>query len=160
TRKANPTKPLARLRRRLLQLHRSKDRPLRNPRRPSKNLAARSGRDGCKLRRQRKANILANQIEIALIRKTVFGQALADLFDQSFGCGGAGSKSNTFYPFEPLRIDVRSGVNESGFDAAALGDFDKTIRIGTVLRADDQDEIAILRDLLDGFLAILRCVTN
>src|SRR5262249_15548975 len=69
-------------------------------------LEARSGRDGCKLGRQRKANVLANEIEIALIRKAVFGEALADLLDQNFEGGSASSKANTFYAFEPLRIDV------------------------------------------------------
>src|SRR5262249_21079992 len=39
------------------------------------NLAARSRSDGGQLRRQRKTNVFANQIEIALIRKTVFGKA-------------------------------------------------------------------------------------
>src|SRR5262249_53335020 len=90
-------------------------------------LAARSRRDSGELRRQRKANVLANQIEITLIRKPMFGETLADLLDQNFRSGGARGEADALYPFEPLRIDVRSRIDESGFDAAALGYFDETI---------------------------------
>src|SRR5262249_775837 len=112
-------------------------------------LAARSRRDCGELRRQRKANILANQIEIALVLKPRFGAPLPDLLNQNLGSGSAGGETNPFPAFEPLRIDVRSRVDESGFDAAALGDFDETIRIRTVLRTDDEDEVAILGDLFN-----------
>src|SRR5262249_24245005 len=90
-------------------------------------LAARSRRDGCKLGRQRKANVFPNQIEIALICKTVFGEALADLLNQNFWSPSASSEADTLHAFEPLWIDVRSGVDKGGFDAAALCDFNETI---------------------------------
>src|SRR5207253_1270835 len=83
--------------------------------------AARSRGDGSERRRQREADIFANQIEIALICKTMFGEALADLFDKNFGGGGTGGEADTSYAFEPLGIDIHGGIDQCGFDAMALG---------------------------------------
>src|SRR5262249_3804690 len=46
-------------------------------------------------------------------------------------------------------------IDEFGLHSTALGDFHQSIRIGTVLRAYDENQVDVLRDLLDGFLAIL-----
>jgi len=123
-------------------------------------LTARGRRDGRKLRRKRKAHILADQIEIALVGIPKFGEALADLLDQNFRSGSASSQAYAFYAIEPRGINVRSRINQFGFDAAALGDFDEAIGIGTVLRANNEDQIHVLCDLFDGFLTILRGVAD
>ena len=47
----------------------------------------------CQLRRQGKANIFANQIEIALVGEAETRQPLAHLLDQNFGSGGAGREA-------------------------------------------------------------------
>ncbi len=63
-------------------------------------------------------------------------------------------------PSSHFGIDVFRGVDELRLHAAALGDFDQAIRIRTVGRADDEDEIDVLRNLFDGFLTILCCVAD
>src|SRR5439155_2194755 len=57
-------------------------------------------------------------------------------------------------------IDIHGGIDQCGFDAVALGNFDETIRIGRVLRADDENEVDIFGNLFDGVLAILRGVAD
>src|SRR5262249_48331808 len=48
----------------------------------SKKSAAWSGRDGGQFRRKREADVLADQVEIALVRETKLRQTLADLLDE------------------------------------------------------------------------------
>src|SRR5579859_5229233 len=122
--------------------------------------AAWSRRDGGQLRRQREADIFTNQIEIALIRETVFGEALADLLNQNFGSGSTGGEADAPYAFEPLRINIHGGIDQCGFDAVTLGNFDETIRIGRILRADNENEVDVFRNLFDGILTILRGVAD
>ena len=90
----------------------------------------------------------------------MLGQSLADLLDQNFRSRGSGSQSNALDAFEPGRVDIGGRIDEFGFDAAALSNFDKAVGIGTVLRADNQNKIDILRNLFDCFLAILGGVAN
>ena len=87
------------------------------------NLAARRRRDRGQFRRQRKAHILANQVEIALVRKTEIGEAFTDLLDQNFGSRGTSGEANASDAFEPLGIDIVGGIDEPGFAIQALGEF-------------------------------------
>jgi hypothetical protein len=128
--------------------------------RPPKESAARGRRDGSQLRRQSKPHILADQVQILLVRKTELRQALADLLDEHFRRGSSGGEADATDAFEPGRIDVSSGVNEARSDLQAFCELDETIAVGAVLRAHDEDEVHVLGDLLDSFLPILRCVTN
>src|SRR5882724_10523559 len=102
------------------------------------SLAAWRWGDGRQFRRQSKAHIFIDQIEIALVRETKFREPLANLFDEYFGCGGARGQADTCNAFEPFHVDVFRRVDQLRFDAAALRDFHQAVGIGAVGRAVEQ----------------------
>ena len=126
----------------------------------SEKSAAWSGRDGGQFRRKREADVLADQVEIALVRETKLRQTLADLLDEHFRRRSPRGEADATNIVEPRGVDVGSRINQLGLHVEALSEFDKAIGIRAVLGPNDEDEVDVLGDLLDSFLPILRGVAD
>jgi hypothetical protein len=55
---------------------------------------------------------------------------------------------------QPGRIDFFRPVDQVAVDAAGHGDFLEAPRVGTVRAADDDDQVALAGQRLDGILAV------
>src|SRR5262249_48565616 len=76
--------------------------------------AAWSGRDGGQFRRKREADVLADQVKIALVRETKLRQTLADLLDEHFRRRSPRGEADATDIVEPRGVDVGSGINQLG----------------------------------------------
>jgi len=97
-----------------------------------------------------KTHVLADQVEIALVRKTEnLARAFADLLDQKLREPRLPAvRPMRLTPFEPLGIDVVGGIDELGFAIQALGEFPpERLEVGAVLRANDEDEVHVFGNL-------------
>jgi len=94
-----------------------------------------------------KRTSLANQVQIALVRKTEIGEAFADLLDQNLRSRGTGGEADAGDAFEPLGINIVCGIDELGLAIKALGEFHKPVGVRAVLRTDDENELHVLGEL-------------
>src|SRR5437867_434976 len=70
------------------------------------SLAARRRGDSRQFRRQRKAHVFADQIQIALIREAELRQSFADLLHEDFRRRGPRGQAHARNAFKPLHVDV------------------------------------------------------
>src|ERR1051326_1219505 len=90
------------------------------PCRTEKLLTPRSCRDGGQFRRQCESYILADEVQIALIRETKLCQPLANLLDQNFGSGSSSSQANALDASKPVHVNILGGIDKLRTYSAAL----------------------------------------
>ena len=65
-----------------------------------------------------------------------------------------------FDVFQPIGLDVVVAVNEMRLRAEIARHFNQAVGIGTIFRADDQQQISFRSDLLHGYLTIFGGVAD
>ena len=113
------------------------------------------------LGRHSEAHIFANQIEIAMIRKSQAGQPLAHLLDQNFRRRSAGGEPERCLTpsSEASSISLASSIKRAATPARLAT---STRRLEFELFAEPTTKInsTSRRQRFDGFLAILRCIAD
>src|SRR5690349_10840050 len=75
----------------------------------------------------------------------VAGFQISDaFFDDRFGRAGAGGNDDRFDILEPMVFDILGAVDELSGYARFLGDFFESLAVGTVLTAEDEDQIGLV----------------
>src|SRR5437588_2956761 len=94
------------------------------------------------------------------VRRAQRGQRRQHAADDRFGRRGAGGQTDPGRPGQPVQLDGRLVLDQASGGAVALGDLDQAPRVGRVGGADDQHEVALTGQELDGVLAILGRVAD
>ena len=80
--------------------------------------------------------------------------------DGNFRSGGVGGDADLLPAGEPCRIDLVRPVDQVAGDATGNRHFLQAPGVGTVRVADDDDQVALFGQRLDGVLAVLRRVAD
>src|SRR3989475_5388167 len=106
------------------------------------------------LLRQREPHVLLDHVDFPH-RDALPAQGLYRLRHENLGGRGAGGDADPAGPLEPFRTDVAHVVDQVGARAGRLRDFHEPDRVGAVGRPDHQQKVDVVRESLDGGLAVL-----
>src|SRR5207245_11391162 len=79
---------------------------------------------------------------------------------QNLGRRGPGGHADGALALEPLGAQVLRTVDQVAGDAGAIGELAQAVGVGAAARADDQQHVAVLEELLDRVLAVLGGVAD
>ena len=110
--------------------------------------------------RQAEANVLRHDFHFLQIVKALRPQKLDYLFDQAFRSRRPGCERNGLHAFDPFRLNIFAAVYQMRSCPEIARYFNQSIGIRTVLRADDQQQFGVRRDVLNRHLSILSCIAD
>ena len=110
--------------------------------------------------REREQNPFLHPCQLPDFRTRQFPDAVDHPLNQYFGGRSAGGHADTLLALQPGRVDLFRPINQVAIDAARYGDFLEPPRVRAVRATDDDDQVALLGQRLDGILAILRGVAD
>src|SRR5206468_11139217 len=113
----------------------------------------------CELLRQREPDVLLDHVDLP-DRDTLSTQGLHRLGHEHLRRRGAGGDADPRRALQPRRTDVADVVDEVGPGAGHARHLDEPDGVGAVGRADDQQEVDVVGQTLDGCLSILGRVAD
>ncbi len=104
--------------------------------------------------------MLRHHFHLAHIGETLLLQESYRLLHQNLGRGSSCGKTDGVHVVQPLRLDGAIVLDEVRVRAQVARDLDQPVRVGAVVGAHDQQQIALGGNVFHRRLAVLRRVTN
>jgi len=115
---------------------------------------------GCEFLRQRERNALLDTNRLRHFSPGKPADAVDDPPNEYFRGGSAGRDADPLPACQPCRIDFFRAIDQVAGDAAGNRHLLQAPRVGTVRAADDDHQVALPGQRLDGILTILRGVAD